>query len=312
MHARCLAGALAVGFLLSASSCATTEVPASDASQVPSSPKPTSTAAAPESVLHAILATTVLGVGSQRVAFILTRPDSLVPVPEATVTSVYLDGQNGASETKQAAFYLWPYGVRGSYSTKFFLNQPGQWRLDVSVTSDDGTNRQTQVFLDVQERVEVAGVGSVPPLIRNKTVWDVESLAELSSAAAPDPDLYAMTITTAMTTGNPTMIVFSTPAFCVSPTCGPQVEVLTDLQDTYGDQANFIHVELYDNPADIQGDLSAARYSPLVDAWGLSSVPGWTNESWTFVLGRDGRIASRFEAFAPREELEQTLLALLN
>jgi hypothetical protein len=49
----------------------------------------------------------------------------------------------------------------------------------------------------------------------------------------------------------------------------------------------------------------------LVDKWGLSSIPHWFNESWTFVLGSDGRIAQRFEGFATLKEMEEALQAEL-
>ena len=99
--------------------------------------------------------------------------------------------------------------------------------------------------------------------------------------------------------------------FCTSPTCGPQVDTVTELKELYSDDANFIHVELYDNPEEIQGDLSKAELNNLVDEWGFSSIAHWFNESWTFVLGSDGRIAQRFEGFATLEELEEVLQAEL-
>ena len=269
-------------------------------------------ATAPPGPLAAILATTVLRTGPQRVAFILTRPDSLVTVPQATVSSVYLGDEAQAGEAGTAKFYLWPYGVRGSYSTDLDFSRAGTWRLDINVPGKgDGAAEQTHLLLDVQERVSVAEIGALPPFTVNKTLRDVSDLAELSSAAVPDPGLYAVAIPEAIISGKPAVVVFATPAFCVSPTCGPQVEVLSELKDQYGDEANFIHVELYDNPEEIQGDVSKAAYSPLVASWGFLTVPGWTNESWTFVIDRMGRIAARFEAFVPREELEDALLAAL-
>ena len=127
----------------------------------------------------------------------------------------------------------------------------------------------------------------------------------------PDPELYQLTIPEAIISGKPTVIVFATPAFCTSPTCGPQVDTVAELKDLYWDEANFIHVELYDNPEEIQGDLDKAVLSSLVHDWGFSSIAHWFNESWTFLLGRDGRIAQRFEAFATLVELEEALLAAL-
>ena len=297
-------GALAV-LSLAAASCAS-----SPGTSTPTT-RPALEAEEPAGALTAILATTVLRQGQQRVAFILTRPDALVTAPQATVSSVYLDGEGAPGETRPATFYQWPYGVRGSYSTELDFSRAGSWRLDIEVEGSGGGMEKTSLLLDVKEEVGVAEVGMLPPFTRNKTTRDVQSLNELSSAGSPDPELYVYTIPEALISGMPTVVVFSTPAFCVSPTCGPQVEVLAEIKDQYRDVANFIHVELYDNPDDVQGDLSRARYSPLVESWGFLSVEDWTNESWTFVLDREGQIAARFEAFIPKEELEQFLLAEL-
>ncbi len=269
--------------------------------------------------IEPILATTVLGVGEQRVAFLLTTSEGLVKAPEAQVASVYLGDGVAAGEEKQAPFHLWPFGVRGSYSTQLNFSLPGPWRLDISVDGPDGP-AGTRIELNVAEETGVPEVGDIPPFSANKTVYTVDDLADLSTDFTPDLDLYQLTIPEAIISGKPTVIVFATPAFCTSPTCGPQVDTVSELKDLYRDEANFIHVELYDNPQEIQGDLDKAELTNLAHTWGFASIPHWFNESWTFltagrqkgvVLGGDGRIAQRFEAFATLEELEEALLTAL-
>ena len=76
-------------------------------------------------------------------------------------------------------------------------------------------------------------------------------------------------------------------------------------------EANFIHVEIYDNPDEIQGDLSRGTLAKPIEDWGISAVPGWFNESWTFILDSDGRVSQRFEGFATLEELESALQTVL-
>ena len=66
-------------------------------------------------------------------------------------------------------------------------------------------------------------------------------------------------------------------------------------------------MEIYDNPAEIQGDLSKATLAEIVHDWGMTTIPDWFNESWTFIIGPDGRIVQRFEGFATLEELEEAL-----
>ena len=92
-------------------------------------PRPTSTPADPTAITP-ILATTVLEVGVQRVAFLLTTSKGLIKAPIALVTPVYLDGDGTPGETMEAAFNLWPYGVRGSYSTYANFDRAGRGRLD--------------------------------------------------------------------------------------------------------------------------------------------------------------------------------------
>ena len=248
--------------------------------------------------------------GSQRVAFLLATAESLIKAPEVSVTSVYLGTGEATGEKKQAAFHLWPYGVRGAYATQLTFDRPGPWRLDIEVEGPYGL-ADTQLSLEIAERTSVPEIGTVPPLSPNKTARTVERLEDLTTDFTPDPDLYQLTIAEAIITGRPTVVVFATPAFCTGPTCGPQVDTVSELKELYRDEANFIHVEMYDNPAEIQGDLSKAVLTDLVHEWGFSSIPHWFNESWTFVLRPDGRVAQRYEGFATLEELEKVLQAEL-
>ena len=257
-----------------------------------------------------ILATTQLRVGPQRVSFLLASSQALIKAPEATVSSVFLGDGTAAGEKKRAAFHLWPYGVRGAYSTDLTFGRSGPWRLDILVEGPEGPAK-VELNLEVAQQVGIPEIGAIPPLGSSKTVHTVGELAELSSDRTPDPELYQLSIAEAVTTGRPSVIVFASPAFCTSPTCGPQVDTVSELKDLHQGEANFIHVELYDNPQDIQGDLRRAVLHDLVGQWGFDSIPHWFNESWIFILGRDGRIAHRFEGFVTLEELDVALRAEL-
>ena len=102
------------------------------------------------------------------------------------------------------------------------------------------------------------------------------------------------------------MVTFATPAYCKTATCGPQVGVVSSIKDKYQGEANFIHVEVYDNPNQMFGDLSKAQISPLLKEWGVVSEP------FTFVLDKNGRITSKFEGFVTKQELEAALLKTLS
>ena len=261
--------------------------------------------------LNGILATKDLGVGENRVSFLLTSPKALIKAPMATVKSVDLSAPDAVVETSTAEFFLWPFGSRGNYVTDLTFARAGEWRLDVEVTEEDGSVSRAEIPLTIAERSHTPTFGDAPPSTGNKTARDVGALTELTTRSTPDPDLYAQTIDEALGGGQPLLVVFASPALCTSPTCGPQVETVEELKDQYKGQAGFIHVEVYDNPAEIQGDLDRARYSPLVEEWGLSAQTGYLNESWVFIFDADGALTAKYQGYASIDELTKGLEAVL-
>ena len=260
--------------------------------------------------LNVILATTVLEVGEQRVAFLLATPTGLVKGDSnVSITPVYLpDGVAG--ESVATRFHQWPYGVRGAFAAEVDFDRPGQWRLDIAAEGPDaGTGT---VEIEVLEDSSVPFIGSAGPLSENKTLGSTGAIELITTDYTPDLSLYEFTIREAVESPLPAVVVFASPAFCTTATCGPQVDAVSELRETYDGRAHFIHVEIYDNPDEIQGDLDRARIAPTVDEWGLTSIPHWFNESWTFVLDSDGRVQDRFEGFATVAELEESLQTTLN
>ena len=257
-----------------------------------------------------ILATTLLRTGTQRVSFLLTTPAALVKAPEVSVTTTFLGEGTAPGETAMAVFRLWPYSIRGAYDTELTFPSPGPWRLDVTV-DDAEISGETSIELEVAEAIVVPDIGSVPPASQTKTLESEGGLRTLTTAYSPDPDLYLVSIAGAIEDPKPAVVVFATPAFCTTPTCGPQVDTVSELQDAYPRDANFVHVEIYDNPHEIQGDLDKARITEAVREWGFDRVPHWFNESWTYVLDAEGRVHQKFEGFVTLEELEQTLQEVL-
>jgi hypothetical protein len=268
-------------------------------------PQPTPVPADPTAITP-LLATTVLEVGEQRIAFLLTTTKGLIKTPTAMVTPVYLDGDGAASPTMVAQFNPWPYGIRGSYSTYANFDRAGRWSLDVQVDNPNGVN-EVQIEVEVLEKSPVPALGSRAILSNSKILADYESIDEITTDYSPDPALYRLTIKDAVENDLPSVIVFASPAFCTSPTCGPQVDAVSELREKHPDQANYIHVEIYDNPAEIQGNLDRAEISSVADDWGLTAIEDYFNESWTFILDADGQIDDRFEGFATMDELEAAL-----
>ena len=261
--------------------------------------------------LQAIFATPDLGVGRHRVAFALTSRTGLIDAPSAAVQSFYAPPEDAAAalgepvQTALALFRPFPLVERGLYATSVTFDRPGRWALQANVLGSDGQPKRARLYFDVPERSVAPAPGSVAPPSDSKTAADVDSLSRLTTGSEPDADLYLVSIADAVESGLPAVIVMASPAFCISAVCGPQVEVLSELKDEFAGQANFIHVDFYDNPDEIQGDLSRAVISPTVREWRLPSP------EWTFVIDRRGVITDRFEGFATLEELRQSLLGVL-
>ena len=258
--------------------------------------------------VKAILGTGDLGVGSNRVGFVLTSLEGFVTEPEVSVSSSYFateDSEGEAGETVTAKFQPWPYGSRGLYSTRLDFDRPGRWGIDVAVEASDGGTETAQLFFEVLETAAAPTVGDPAIRSQSKTVADVDSLDEISTGSLQDEDLYQTTLAEAVASDTPTVVVFASPAFCTNAVCGPQVETLQRLKDVYKGQANFIHVDFYDNPVEIEGDLDRAVLSPTVIEWNLPSI------EWTFVMNSEGTVTARFEAYATYDELEEALQQVL-
>ena len=275
-----------------------------------SSTEPTTTHAYPVN-LNYVVATNILEVGEQRIAFLLSTPNGILKTSSAMITPVYLEGDGSAASTIEAQFNLWPYGTRGSYTTYANFDRPGRWRLDVQVDNPNGAD-EIQIELKVLDKSPVLSVLSKALLSETKTLSSYEEIGQITTDYSPDPDLYRLSVHEAVQNGRPSVIVFASPAFCTSPTCGPQVDTLTNLKEKHPELADYIHVEIYDNPAEIQGDLDRAEIFSVVDDCGLTSIKDYLNESWTFVVDSDGKICDRFEGFATVEELETALMKVVS
>ncbi len=254
------------------------------------------------------LASTDLGVGRNRLAFGLVDVES-GPIREADVliSTFYLgDGrQEGPIQTARAVWRDWPIGQTGLYTANFDFDRAGAWGVVANYVDHLGSNVTTSAGLEVKPKSYTPSVGERPPASLTKLAAEFSDLNEMTSDPEPDEDLYAITVAEALDAGKPLVVVFSTPAFCRTATCGPQLDVIKELKDYYYRDVNFIHVEVYDKPVEIEGDLQNAPLSQAMIDWELPTEP------WTFVMDGEGKVAAKFEAFVTKEELRAALMAVL-
>ena len=156
--------------------------------------------------------------------------------------------------------------------------------------------------VDVLPQPKTPAVGSPAIASKNQTIKDIPNLEQLTSDAKPDLDLYQMTIADAIAAKKPFLLAFSTPGFCQTAVCGPNLEVIKKLKGQFKGQVNFLHVEVYPYPFDQSAQQQ--KRVPAMTEWKLESEP------WTFLVDAQGIIQAKYEGGITFVELEPALKQL--
>lgn len=200
--------------------------------------------------------------------------------------------------------------VTGVYAAaEVGFDRPGFW--EVVVTADvEGITQTTTGALEVLADSNIPAVGepalnTSQPLAGDPNVnpEDIDSRAS-EDTPVPDLQLHEITVADALTTGRPIMIVVSTPTFCVSRFCGPITDSVQELAVRYGDQMEFIHLEVWQ-------DFAANQLNPSAAEWIAPNPEREGGEPWVFVVDSDGIIVQRFDNVASETELEAAVEAVL-
>lgn len=133
------------------------------------------------------------------------------------------------------------------------------------------------------------GVGDLAPPSQNLTVDNVDNWYLVSSMDTKVP-LYHTRIADLLQQGKPFLVVFGTPQHCTM--CVDQIVRVAVMEEKYGDQFAFIHVDGYkDNKVWVE--------------WGIKGEP------WTFFVDTKGKVTKVFPGQTELALLEQEVLHLL-
>ena len=173
------------------------------------------------------------------------------------------------------------------------LKQPGTyWLLAEPV---GGRKIQAVGNVVVKEETSAPAVGA-PAIASETPTLANATLEQLTTSTEPDEELYRSSIAGALAAGAPFVVAFATPKYCTSRTCGPVVEVVSDVRRRHADDGvRFIHVEIYEDNDPTKGQNAWVR------EWKLPSEP------WVFLVGADGKIAARFEGTVSVRELDEAV-----
>jgi hypothetical protein len=180
------------------------------------------------------------------------------------------------------------------YVTEIDFPSNGEWRI-AALVREDGELRATLLpSAVVGEFSGIPRVGEKAPLIHTPTAADAGGdLSEITTRIPPDTQNQ---VDFADVVGKePVVLLFATPQFCESRVCGPVVDVAEQVKETYGDQAAFIHMEIFND------NEPSKDVRPQVREYGLPTEP------WLFVIDRQGVVRTALEGAFGVDQLTESV-----
>lgn len=234
---------------------------------------------------------------------------SVQPGQQGEATWFAVPGQE-ITKASATPMFSAPSEAVGVYAIpKVRFDKPGLWRAIVTVQLD-GVDKPAEVRFPVSAKPTVPAPGDPAPRSVNLLPGDpaappksVDSRAK-SDGTVPDPDLHRITVIDALASGRPTVVVVSTPVFCVSQFCGPITDSVETLAKQFGDQMNFIHLEVWRDYANQAVNKSAAD-------WVFPTQQGDLTEPWVFLVDKKGVITQRWDNVVDERDLRASVKAIL-
>ena len=241
-----------------------------------------------------IVVSSDLSVGRHRVAIGALGPQNESRVSDAPV-SLEFSRSDGSLAGETESEFIWAIeDVRGMWVTEFVFDRAGIWTVGVRTANGDVV---TSAPFNVAETSSSVTVGDQAPQSVSRTL-ETSTYQELTSDPDPDSRFYEQTVAQAVTSGKPSVIVFATPAFCTSATCGPVLEVAKEAVDEFPD-VNWVHVEVYTNLD--ASSFEELQLEPAISEWRLMTEP------WVFVVDGGGVVSARFEGAVGAVELRRAV-----
>lgn len=235
------------------------------------------------------------------------------PGPKATAGFLPIPGADlpneGGAGNRGDPQRLEPSDVRGVYGADGVrFDAFGFWRVVVTAEVDGETLTADAAF-GVSGARQTPAPGDPapeadPPLVGAEGVDPKAIDSRAHDGEVPDPELHDTTVTAAVAAGMPVLVVVSTPVYCVSRFCGPITDAVADLASTYGDRAEFVHIEVWE-------DFEQKKVNAAARPW-MSKDPTTQNltEPWVFLVGADGVITHRWDNVATVADMTAALEAL--
>jgi hypothetical protein len=182
------------------------------------------------------------------------------------------------------------------YSTELNLPAEGEYRPAILIKEKDGWSAKVLPGLKVGEYAKIPRPGDKAPSIETPTAKSVGGdLTKLSTRVPPDTQ---NKVNYAEVLGKePILLLFTSPKFCQSRVCGPVLDVAQQAQHEFEGQANFIHVETFNDNDSTKGVRPPAQ----VRRFHLPSEP------WLFAINREGVVSAAIEGAFGVKLMDETV-----
>jgi hypothetical protein len=183
-----------------------------------------------------------------------------------------------------------PSAAQVAYVSDIPLKRPGPWAFGALIKTGDAFQYSLLPSPHPVGQYPAPRVGQKAPVVHTPTVGEVSNISEIETRVPPD-DMHSEDLADVLGK-KPVVLLFATPALCLSRVCGPVTDEAAQVQQEYGDRVAFIHQEVYNNNSINDGPR------PQMTAYGLSTEP------WLFVIDRTGRVSSVLQGPFGVRELE--------
>ena len=185
----------------------------------------------------------------------------------------------------------------------------GTEELGLSINGTDATGAAVSIRFAAQ--VWPKGIalrpGDAAPTVSTPTVATSEhGLAGISTDASPLARLYQYSAADLLAAGTPFVIVFASPAFCVSQACGPTMEVVKAAAERHPG-ALIIHVEPYIMEWNGERMIPTLDANMRLQANGAASAWQLPVEPWLYTVDSNGIIIHSFEGVIGAAELDAAI-----
>ena len=183
----------------------------------------------------AVIASADLAIGPERLTFVVLDDDVPVvdrpayvrffkdadkPQPKLVGDGVIPWVALGAEEEKHDGAGHSETELTGIYYVNIDFDTPGTWGIGISIGEKLDQAGEIRLQFVVKEKSTTLDVGERAVAARNPTIRD-RPLNQIHTGNDVDTAFHTLNIAEAISSGKPSVIVFATPSFCRTRTCGP-------------------------------------------------------------------------------------------